>query len=88
MCFKDLIWPIAPILAFTLPPTIPSSRKGYLSEAVPIQLVGIGGPGAPRVFEMRRRCELSASAFNFLQVCKICKAIIGAKFNLRGPGED
>lgn len=33
-------------------------RRGFLSEAVPVMLQGIGGPGAPHHFEFRRRSSM------------------------------
>ena len=35
-------------------------RKGFLAEAIPVNLVGIGGPGAPHVFELSLRNSLGA----------------------------
>ena len=35
-------------------------RKGFLAEAIPISLRGIGGPGAPHVFDLSLRNTLSA----------------------------
>lgn len=33
-------------------------RKGWLSEAVPVGLVGVGGPGAPHELRFVRRCDV------------------------------
>lgn len=33
-------------------------RKGFLSQGVPVNLRGIGGPGAPHCFELDRRSEV------------------------------
>lgn len=30
-------------------------RKGFLAQAVPVMLQGVGGPGAPHHFEFTRR---------------------------------
>lgn len=35
-----------------------TSRKGFLSEGVPVALRGITGPGAPHLFEFDRRQSL------------------------------
>ena len=32
-------------------------RKGFLAQAVPVHLRGIGGPGAPHEFLFQRRCN-------------------------------
>ena len=38
-------------------------RKEFLSLAVPAQLTGMGGPGAPHQFDVTRREELGALVF-------------------------
>lgn len=41
-------------------------RKGFLVEAVPVMLTGIGGPGAPHHFEFQRRESLGVLAVGLL----------------------
>lgn len=36
-------------------------RKGFLAEAFPVHIRGVGGPGAPHVFTIRRRGDLGLS---------------------------
>lgn len=35
-------------------------RKGFLAESIPVNLRGIGGPGAPHVFDFSLRNTLGA----------------------------
>lgn len=37
------------------------ARKSFLAAAVPVRLKGIGGPGAPHIFKLQRRCHLGVS---------------------------
>ena len=37
-----------------------SLRRGFLAEAVPIMLQGIGGPGAPHYFEFQKKLALGS----------------------------
>ena len=41
-------------------------RKSFLMAAVPVHLAGIGGPGAPHVFRLVRRCNLGCSISIFV----------------------
>lgn len=43
-------------------------RNGYHSQAVPIHLTGIGGPGAPHHFEFVRRCDSGTLKAQFVYV--------------------
>ena len=44
---------------FFLDLIIPTFRRGFHSGAVPVNRVGIGGPGAPHEFSFHRRCHES-----------------------------
>ena len=60
-------------------------RKGWLSDAIPVSLKGIGGPGAPHILHFTRRIGSGAigasfrcqeTRFNFLGWCFASVAVL------------
>ena len=52
-------------MTFGLAGKLEQPRKGFYEAAIPVALKGIGGPGAPHVFELERLADTGACVRKF-----------------------
>ena len=61
-------------------------RRGWLLGGVPVSLKGIGGPGAPHVFDFQRLCNSGSFFVSESNIIFECCHTIGAEPSLKFAG--